>query len=131
MHGMIFARVGCCPCSASVHGIQFLDSFILSLSSCSRTCNLCKGGVMIRLLGFWELEHSISFSCNVSCPRNYTIIVRFFLSLILYIATHYVVVENVFTDCDVIVIDSVWFKFVSVPTRSWARVPVDPATQNV
>ena len=48
-----FARVGCCPCFTSVHGIQFLDSFLLSLSLCSRTCTLCKGGVMIRLLGFW------------------------------------------------------------------------------
>ena len=31
-----------------------------------------------------------------------------------------------FIDCDVIVIDSVWFAFVSVLTRSWARVSGGP-----
>ena len=61
MHGLNFARDGCRPHSTSVHGIQFLDSFNLSLSSCSRKCTLCKGGVMIRLLVFWGLDHSIFF----------------------------------------------------------------------
>ena len=36
--------------------------------------------------------------------------------------------EMYFIDCDVIVIDSVWFTFVSVPTRSWVQVSGDPAT---
>ena len=54
------ARVGYRPRSMLVHGIHFLDSFLLSLSSCSRMRTLCKGGVMIRLLGFgdWNILNS-------------------------------------------------------------------------
>ena len=81
---------------------------------------------MIRLLGFGDLNILISFSCNVSCPGNCTLLVQFFLSFLLYIITHCVVVGIYFVDCDVIVIDSVWFTFVSVPTRSWARVSRGP-----
>ena len=36
-----------------------------------------------------------------------------------------------FIDCDVNVINFVWFTFVSVPTRSWAWVAGDPATSKV
>ena len=36
-----------------------------------------------------------------------------------------------FIDCDVIAIDSIWFTFVSVPTRPWVQACGDPTAKEL
>ena len=67
MHGLILACAGVVCIMCALLGFSLL---IFSFSLCSRTCTLCKGGVMIHLLGPSGFVAYIFLVCNISCPGN-------------------------------------------------------------
>ena len=117
MHDLPLARVGIRPCSVYIRGIQFL--LILFFSSCSGTRTLRKGGSDDTLTGDF-----VDFGTFSSFPATYHVLGT--IHSFLFDSGHSPTVwwwVLYIIDCDMNVIVFFAFgKFVSVSSRSWARL---------